>query len=113
MQTSVSPDAVVVSDTSFTSDDPAEIVDSNALFVNELFAEYMTPEEISADALRSYYVANYLEQVENGGFSQFVYNCRWNPLIVSTICEGLRSMQAERHLEKPCPTANSALRRPE
>ena len=67
---------VVVSAESVASADPAEIIHSNIAFVNALFAEQVRPEEIASDALRSYHVDYYLAQVENGGFSQFVYNSR-------------------------------------
>ena len=99
MHLPTSHDAVVVSETSFRSDDPAEIVESNISFLNTLFEEYFTAEEVSADALRSYYVDYYLSQMENGGFSQFVYNSRWSPLAVELVREGLRAMKAEQHLK--------------
>jgi hypothetical protein len=94
-----SHDAIVVLEASVTHDDPGEIVGSNVWFVNALFEEQLTVEEISADALRSYYVDYYLAQVNNGGFSQFVYNSRWSPLVVRLIREGMQAMAAQRHLE--------------
>jgi hypothetical protein len=48
--------------------------------------------------MRSYYVDYYLAQVDNGGFSQFVWNSRWAPTMVSLVREGLCLMKAERHL---------------
>jgi hypothetical protein len=99
MPSPVSADAVVISDTSFGNDDPGAIVESNISFLNALFEEYLTADEVSADALRSYYVDYYLAQVNNGGFSQFVYNSRWNPQVVAFVREGLRAMKAKRHLE--------------
>src|SRR5713226_504547 len=99
MQTPVSRDAVVVADACFRSDEPGEIVESNISFLNALFEEYLTAEEVSADALRSYCVDYYLAQVNNGGFSQFVYNSRWSPQVVSFVREGLQAMEAKLHLE--------------
>src|SRR6266700_3596257 len=98
MQSPLSLDAVVVSDTSFRGDDPSEIVESNVSFLNALFEEHLTAEEVSADALRSYYVDYYLAQVNNGGFSQFVYNSRWSPLMNGFIRDGLSAMKAVGHL---------------
>src|SRR4051812_5684805 len=66
------PDAIVVSTKSFGSKEAEDIVESNVSFVNALFDEYLTGEEVHPDALRSYYVDYYLDQVNNGGFSQFV-----------------------------------------
>jgi hypothetical protein len=99
MQTSISRDAIVVSDESFRSDDPDKILWSNIRFLDSLFAEGLTNNEASADALFSYHVEYYLEQVENGGFSQFIYNSRWQPKIILNVREGLRAMNATRHLE--------------
>ncbi len=98
MESAVSREAVVVSDTSLRSDDPSKIVESNISFLNALFEEYLTAEEVSADALRSYYVDYYLAQMNDGGFSQFVYNSRWSPQITTFVREGLHAMQARQHL---------------
>jgi hypothetical protein len=93
-----SPDAIVVIEASIAHEDPGEIVGSNVWFVNALLDEYLTPDEIAADALRSYYVDYYLAQVNNGGFSQFVYNSRWSPFVLASVREGMRAIGAERHL---------------
>lgn len=93
------PNAIVVLEASVTHDDPGEIVGSNIWFVNALLDEYFTVDEIAVDALRSYYVDYYLAQVNNGGFSQFVYNSRWSPLVVQLVRDGMQAMGARRHLE--------------
>lgn len=91
-------DAVVVWDKSYQDKEPGEIVDCNVAFVNALFEEYLTAAEISPGAMRSYYVDYYLGEVNNGGFSQFVYNSRWAPVCITAIKEGLKAMGAKRHL---------------
>jgi len=91
--------SVIVSDQSFASKEPYDIVASNIALVNALLAEHLYLEEITPDALRSYYVDYYLAQVENGGFSQFVYNSRWSPIIVGLVREGLSDMKAVQHLK--------------
>src|SRR5262245_5069247 len=90
--------SVIVSDESFASTDPEDIIYSNVELVNALFEELLKEDEIAPDALRSYYVDFYLAQVENGGFSQFVYNSNWSPLMNGFIREGLAAMKAVRHL---------------
>jgi hypothetical protein len=90
--------SVFVSDQSVASADPYDIIYSNIEVVNALFGEYLKADEIAPDALRSYYVDYYLAQVNNGGFSQFVYNSRWSPLISAFIREGLLAMKAVGHL---------------
>lgn len=98
MNDQITDQSVVVSQESFESDEDYDIIESNISFVNALFDANLEAEEIPKDALRSYYVDYYLTQINNGGFSQFVYNSRWTPQIVSLIKEGLEAMGALRHL---------------
>jgi hypothetical protein len=90
--------SVIVSDQSVASADPYDIVYSNIEFVNALFGEHLRADEIAPDALRSYYVDYYLAQVNNGGFSQYVYNSHWSSLMNGFIREGLLAMKAVGHL---------------
>ena len=94
---SIPSDAVVVSTAAFAADEPQRIVVSNAAFVDALFAEFLTAEEIAPDALRSYFVQYYLAQMDNGGFAQFVYNSNWDPNVVAKVRDGLRTMGARMH----------------
>jgi hypothetical protein len=91
-------DSIVVSKDSIESDDAYDVIWSNIDFLNALFAEYIGKEEVSRDALLSYYVDYYLAQVNNGGFSQFVYNSHWDAGIVRRIREGLGAMNANKNL---------------
>jgi len=90
--------SVIVSDQSVASADPYDIVYANIEVVNALFGEHLKADEIAPDALRSYYVDYYLAQINNGGFSQFVYNSHWSPLMNGYIREGLAAMKAAGHL---------------
>jgi Domain of unknown function (DUF4375) len=90
--------SVIVSDQSVASADPYDVVYSNIELVNALFGEHLRADEIAPDALRSYYVDYYLAQINNGGFSQFVYNSHWSPLMNAFIREGLLAMKAVGHL---------------
>jgi hypothetical protein len=90
--------AVIVSDQSFASDEPYDIVESNIMFVSALLKEHLRAEEIAPEALRSYYVDYYLTQVNNGGFSQFVYNSQCPPALITLVREGLSAMRAAKHL---------------
>jgi hypothetical protein len=90
--------SVIVSDQSFASEEPYDIIESNITFVNALLAEHLRPDEIAPDALRSYYVDYYFAQMNNGGFSQFVYNSRWAPTPIKLVRDGLSAMRAVRHL---------------
>jgi hypothetical protein len=89
----------VVSDTSLKSSDPYDVVGSNIDFLNAQLAEYLRHDELSPDGLRSYYVDYYLAEVNNGGFSQFVYNSRWDRDTIRFVREGLQAMGAKQHLE--------------
>ncbi len=89
------PEAIVVSRESMQEGGHA-IVLSNVSFVNALLEQLLRIDELARDAVRSYYVDYLYAQVMNGGFSQFVYNSRWNSTITTTIREGLDAMGATR-----------------
>jgi len=91
--------SIIVSRQSFLSQDPYDVIQSNLSFVNYLLQEHFRPDELSRAALVSYYVDYYLSQVNNGGFSQFVYNSRWAPGVIDRVRGGLLGMKADRHLE--------------
>ncbi|HEY1812808.1 MAG TPA: hypothetical protein VGG74_10710 [Kofleriaceae bacterium] len=88
------PEAIVVSAASMASRAETDVVQSNISFVNALFGELLVPDEIATDALRSYYVDYLFAQTMNGGFSQFVYNSRWNPRVIDRVRAGLVAMAA-------------------
>lgn len=76
-----------------------EIIWGNIDTVNSLFTIYVNEDEICQEALCSYYVDYYLAQVNNGGFSQFIYNSQNNQQIQDYITQGLKEMNAQGHLE--------------
>jgi hypothetical protein len=89
---------VVVAAESLASGDPDAVVGSNIQVVNRLRAEALLElEELSREALMSYYVDLYAAQVANGGFSQFVWNTCWDELLVGLIRDGLAAMGAHRN----------------
>ena len=89
--------SIVVSQTSVESDDSYDIIMSNIDTLNQAFDRYLDYDEVCVAALQSYHVDYYLAQVENGGFSQFVYNSNWDPRMQTWIREGLQAMQAKKH----------------
>lgn len=91
--------SVIVSDVSLKSEDPYDIISSNIDFLNAQLEEHLRHDELSPDGLRSYYVDYYLAQVNNGGFSQFVYNSRWDQKTIGFVRDGLSAMGARKHLE--------------
>jgi hypothetical protein len=95
---SIPPHAVVVSDASFAAADPDAIVQSNHAYVNALLDDYLTPDEIAPDALRSYYVDFYATQVGGGGFDGFARAGGWHPSCARAVREGLEAIGATRHL---------------
>ncbi len=91
-------DSIVVLASGLTEEDEGDLITSNIAFVNMLFEEHLTRDEIARDALRSHHVDYFLAEYENGGFSQFVYNTRWDKDIVTDVREGLKAMGAKRYL---------------
>ncbi|MGL4408534.1 MAG: DMP19 family protein [Zoogloea sp.] len=89
---------IVVSDKSFSSEDPLDILQSNISFVNELWNRGVSRDFVAEDSWCSYYVDYYHSQLMNGGFSQFVFNCDWDDDVIGYLKAGLASMGAENHL---------------
>ncbi|WP_320820926.1 hypothetical protein [Thalassolituus sp.] len=92
-------DAIVVLDEDFRSNTLWKITASNIDVVNSMMHYRVPIKNISKYALYSYYVDYYLAQASNGGFSQFVYNTRWNLNIVNCVRLGLTEMQASANLD--------------
>jgi hypothetical protein len=68
---------IIVSENSFNSNDPYDIINSNITVVNLLREEGIDDENINEDSLTSYYLDYYSAQYKNGNFSQFVWNTQW------------------------------------
>ncbi|MBP9202867.1 MAG: DUF4375 domain-containing protein [Kofleriaceae bacterium] len=90
--------SVIVSQGSFASDDPYDLINSNLTVVNLLREEGYPPEQLPAAARASYWVDFYRAQMSNGGFPQLVYNARWDATVVAEIEAGLALMGAAEHL---------------
>ncbi len=97
MSEAISVDSIVIHAQTLESDEPYDIVDSNISFLNDLFESHVRFDEVSADALRSYFVDYFMSQIENGGFSQFVYNTGFEPEVVERVLEGLEAIGAAQH----------------
>jgi hypothetical protein len=83
----------------FQSKEKYDRVTGLADFVNLLFENYFYQQEIPEEALESYYVDYYNQEVIHGGIAQFVYNSKWKREIVNHILNGLRNMGAKKHAE--------------
>ncbi|QIL82133.1 DMP19 family protein [Diaphorobacter sp. HDW4A] len=88
---------ILVSKEALNSEDSYDLVESNIDSVNELLERLVEYEEMSPEALKSYYVDYYLAQVKNGGFAQFIYNIGCDGEIIELVQQGLADMQAVRH----------------
>ncbi len=89
---------IVVNQSACNASDPYEIVQANINFVNTMVQEGgCIHAELPANGLRSYYVDYYLQQVLNGGLSQFVGNSGWKPDIVRHCFDGLKAMGLKTH----------------
>ncbi|MBF5002625.1 DMP19 family protein [Diaphorobacter caeni] len=88
---------ILVSKEALNSEDSYDLIESNIDSVNELLERLVEYEEMSPEALKSYYVDYYLAQVKNGGFAQFIYNIGCDGEIIELVRQGLADMQATRH----------------
>ncbi len=89
---------VIVSQASFESDDRYALINSNISVVNLLRGEGYPDELITAASRASYWVDFYRAQVANGGFAQFVFNCKWDPAVVGEVRDGLAALALDQHL---------------
>ncbi|MBP2619367.1 DUF4375 domain-containing protein [Chryseobacterium jejuense] len=89
---------IIVSDTSYNSNDPYDLILSNISVVNLLNEEGFEVENMHEDSIIGYYLDYYLAQYSNGNFSQFVWNSGWSPELNRNIEEGLRKIGAQKHL---------------
>jgi hypothetical protein len=80
------------------SDDPGALVASNIAVVVRLGADaLLEPAEMCRDAMLSYYVEMYRDQVASGGFAQFVWNTGWEQPVVELVRDGLAAIGAPWH----------------
>ena len=91
-------DKIIVSEGTFNSSEPHDVINSNITVVNLLREEGIEDENIHEDALTSYYLDYYESQYANGNFSQFVWNSGWNPTLNKLIEKGLTQIGATQHL---------------
>ncbi|MEC5145617.1 hypothetical protein [Chitinophaga sp. 212800010-3] len=92
-------DKIIVSEKSYGSNDPYELIGSNISVVNLLAEEGIDEEYIHEDAVTSYYIDYYMAQYKNGNFSQFVWNTQWSPGMNEIIKSGLKKIGALKHLD--------------
>ncbi len=72
----------------------AEVVEA----VNRELDSGIPIDNLPRAAVQGYFVDFFLAQQLNGGLSQFVYNSRWDPVVIGALREGLSGMGAKRHL---------------
>ena len=89
---------VYVSQKSFDSEAPSDIVRSNHSVVHVLVAEGCEVSRLSLEARWSSAVFAYDSEVKNGGFPQFVFNSKWAPTRIKAVEEGLEALRAGEHL---------------
>ena len=76
-----------------------DVVDANVNVVNAMYPALLTSEEMSADALRSYFVDFYLTQALSGGFAQYDFTVTDREDVDGFVREGLAAMGAAQHLD--------------
>lgn len=90
---------VLVSSKAYNDADVYAIIGSNITVINTIIEQGGTYDQVSAEALQSYFVDYYAAQLNNGNFAEFVYNSRWNRTLNKLVSEGLANMGAVKQLE--------------
>ncbi len=89
----------VVLTTEGAAADNEDVVGDNVSVVNEMYLALLNADEISPNALRSYFVDFYLAQALDGGFAQYVFMTPDREELDAYIREGFEAMGAKAHLE--------------
>lgn len=89
---------IFVSEKSFNSEEHYDIIYSNNTFVKLLLSEGTSIDKIHDDAVYSYYVDYYDQEMKKGNFSRFVIESKWDSNINSYILKGLEKIEAYNHL---------------
>ena len=89
---------IIVTTDSFHSKNKYDIVSSNVHYVTKLFQNNLHEDQISEDALKSYYVDYYLSHITHGGFQNFITNFQTQHKILHYIHAGLEALDATKHL---------------
>ncbi len=91
-------DKIIVSQESYCSKNSYDIIYSNKKYIERLFSQGVTPDNISESALKSYYVHLYFVQVTNGGFSKLDEKIGTKITILHYIQDGLESIRATKNI---------------
>jgi len=91
--------SIIVSNESLLSQDNFHLIQSNIQYITKLFQNNVHDDNISEDALKSYYVDYYLSHIQHNGFVSFIESLHSNSKTFYYICEGLRSINAPQHLQ--------------
>ncbi|PNI09263.1 hypothetical protein CXX84_08070 [Arthrobacter sp. AFG7.2] len=89
---------VVLTSSSIESSDE-DVVEANVSVVDAMHTALLRSGEMSAVAVRSYYVDFYLTQVLEGGFAQYVFTAGDRSETDTLIREGMAGMGANAHLD--------------
>ena len=90
---------IIVSETTFNSENLQDVIHSNISVINLMREEKIDDEFIHEDALMSYYLDYYYSQCVMGNFAKFVHSSGWNAELNELIEEGLTLIGAQKHLE--------------
>ncbi|MCQ9636880.1 DUF4375 domain-containing protein [Chryseobacterium sp. WG23] len=90
---------IIVSDTSFNSNEPYDVISSNISVINLLNEEGLEQDQMHEDSITSYFIDYYLSQYKNGNFSQFVWNSGWSTELNGIIKDGLNKIKAQKNLD--------------
>ncbi|CAA6808661.1 MAG: Unknown protein [uncultured Sulfurovum sp.] len=92
-------DTIIVTLSSFHNPHKYEIIASNTEYITKLFQNNLSEDQISENALKSYYVDYYHSHIIHGGFHNFINEFKKNYKILYYIRLGLKALSAEKHLK--------------
>lgn len=90
---------IIVSESSFKSEDANAIINSNISIVNLLREEGVKDDAIHEDALISYYLDYYTSHVNSDGFAKFVHSSGWTDELNEILEKAFEKVGSQAHLD--------------
>lgn len=92
-------DKIIVSENSFKSTEPNDLLNSNIAVINLMREEGVIDENIHEDALISYYLDYYTTHVNSDGFAKFVHSSGWTEELNAILEKAFVKVGSQEHLD--------------
>lgn len=95
----MSIDNIIVTTNGFHSHNKNDLIASNIHYITKLFQNNLKEDQISQNALKSYYVDYYYSHIIYNGFDDFIKTFQKNFKVLYYIRSGLKALKSHKHLK--------------